>query len=145
MSLLQQIKIAQLKARKERNTIAVNVLTTLVGEAEAIGKNAGNRETTDSEVVALAKKFIKNIDETIGLIKEPAALNDLLCERLYVEQFLPKQLTTEELRATLEGLTNELNAHTLREMGKVMKVLKERYDGQYDGAAASTMIKGMLT
>lgn len=145
MSLLQTIKAAQLQARKDRNTIATNVLTTLIGEAEAIGKTAGNRETTDSEVVALAKKFIKNIDETISLVKEPSALNDLLCERLYVEQFLPKQMSSEELTVALKAISDELNAHTLRDMGKIMKVLKERYDGQYDGAAASTMIKGMLT
>jgi uncharacterized protein len=144
MSLLQQIKSAQLQARKDRATITANVLTTLIGEAEAIGKNAGNRETTDSEVVAIAKKFIKNIDETISLIKDPTAHGDLLLERMAVEQFLPKQLTADDLKFVLVELTNELNAHTLREMGKVMKVLKERYDGQYDGATASTLIKQLL-
>jgi uncharacterized protein YqeY len=145
MSLLQTIKAAQLQARKARDTIASNVLTTLIGEAEAIGKNAGNRETTDAEVVAIAKKFIKNMDETIALIKHPQALADLQRERSIVERYLPKQLTGVELIGILESLINELNAHTLREMGKIMKVLKERYDGQYDGATASALIKGMLT
>lgn len=144
MTLLATIKAAQLQARKDRDTIATNVLTTLVGEAGAIGKNAGNRETTDAEVVAIVKKFIKNMDETLALIKEPQAVADLQRERSIVAEFLPKQLTSEELRSTLEGLSNELDAHTLREMGKIMKVLKERYDGQYDGALASTLVKQIL-
>lgn len=144
MSILTQIKAAQLQARKERATLTVNVLTTLIGEAEAIGKNDGNRETTDSEVVAIAKKFIKNINETISLVKNPTAQGDLVLERMIIEQFLPKQLTSEDLRFVLVGLTNELNAHTLREMGKIMKVLKERFDGQYDGATASALMKEIL-
>jgi uncharacterized protein YqeY len=145
MSLLQTIKAAQLQARKDRNTIATNVLTTLIGEAEAIGKTAGNRETTDSEVVALAKKFIKGVDETLGLVKHPDAVTGLQAERALLTQFLPKQMSSEELTVALKAISDELNAHTLRDMGKIMKVLKERYDGQYDGAAASTTIKGMLT
>lgn len=144
MSLLNDIKAAQLKARKNRDLIAANVLTTLIGEAVAIGKNDGNRETTDNEVVALIKKFIKNMDETIAAIKHPQAIADLQYERAVIEQYLPQQLTTVQLLDIIKGLTDELNAHTLREMGKVMKVLKERYDGQYDGATASTLIKTLL-
>lgn len=144
MSLLSNIKAAQLQARKNRDAIATNVLTTLVGEAEAVGKNAGNRESTDAEVVAVVKKFIKNMDETLALINQPQAVADLQYERSIVSQYLPQQLTSDQLKGILESLTNELNAHTLREMGKIMKVLKERFDGQYDGALASTLIKGML-
>lgn len=144
MSLLQQIKAAQLQARKDRNAIASNVLTTLIGEASAVGKNAGNRETTDAEVIAAIKKFIKGIDETLVLVKHPAAHQDLLVERDVLMAFMPKQITGDELKQVLIDLSNELDAHTLRDMGKIMKVLKERFDGQYDGAAASTLIKGLL-
>lgn len=144
MTLIATIKAAQLQARKDRDTIAINVLTTLVGEAEVVGKNAGNRETTDAEVVAVVKKFIKNMDETLALIKEPNAVADLQRERAIVAKYLPQQLTSEQLKGILESLANELNAHTLRDMGKIMKVLKERFDGQYDGALASTLIKALL-
>lgn len=144
MSLLQQIKTAQLTARKARDETASLVLTTLIGEAEAIGKNAGNRPTTDSEVVALVKKFIKNIDETLGLIKQSDAAVGLERERAVLSVYLPTQMTSEQLRAVIAQLSEELNAHTQRDMGKVMKALKERYDGQYDGAAASALIKEVL-
>lgn len=148
MSLLQQIKQTQLQARKAKDAVTAASLTTLIGEAEMVGKNNGNREVTDAEVVAVLKKFIKNVEETWRLAAEHG--NHTTAERLHDEKllyssFLPKQLSNGELKQVLVALTTELNANTLREMGKVMKVLKERYDGQYDGAAASTMIKGMLT
>lgn len=147
MSLLVKIKSAQLQARKDRNTVAANLLTTLIGEAEAIGKNAGNRDTTDLEVVAVIKKFIKNINELVGVLQpgqSDIAIAQANTEKTLLEQYLPTQLSGEELKAVLVMISTELGAHTLRDMGRIMKVLKERYDGQYDGAAASTLIKVVL-
>ena len=66
MSLIQTIKTAQVAARKARDPSA-SLLTTLIGEAEMVGKNAG-REVTDQEVVATIKKFIKGIDETLKAV-----------------------------------------------------------------------------
>ena len=59
MSLIAQIKSAQLQLRKDRATVHAAALSTLIGEAETIGKDAGNREVTDAELTALLKKFIK--------------------------------------------------------------------------------------
>jgi hypothetical protein len=58
---MEQIKAKQIAARKSGSADA-GLLTTLLGEAAMVGKNAG-RETTDQEVVAVVKKFVKNIDE----------------------------------------------------------------------------------
>lgn len=145
MSLLSDIKFAQVTARKNRHTQAVNTLTTLIGEAEMVGKNAGNRDVTDQEVVTVIKKFIKGVDEMISLVKHPEANEQLQIEKRLLEQWLPKQLTSEQILEIITDISNKLNAHTLREMGKIMKVLKERFDGQYDGAVASTLIKSILT
>lgn len=146
MTVLTDIKAAQLQARKDRNAEAAAVMTTLIGEAVAIGKNDGNRDTTDAEVVALIKKFIKNINELLSVVAEGNPVwEKAVAERDILSAYLPKQLSADQLKGILESMTNELNAHTLRDMGKIMKVLKERFDGQYDGAAASALIKGMLT
>ena len=64
MSLIQDIKSASLVARKARETKKAESLITLYSEASMIGKNDGNRESTDAETIAVIKKFIKNIDET---------------------------------------------------------------------------------
>lgn len=147
MSLLQTIKAASLQARKERRTADAASLQTLIGEAEAIGKNAGNRETTDVEVVAVIKKFIKNLDELIMALRpgeSDIAIEQSTAEKAMLAAFLPKQLTTEELTHVIASIKVEISAGP-KDMGKILKLVKERFEGQYDGAAASTITKAALT
>lgn len=150
MSILQEIKQAQLQARKDRNAAHTAALTTLIGEAVAVGKNDGNRETTDAEVVAVIKKFIKNITDTIeAVMKAPDSssprLVSLYDERRLLQSFLPTQLTDEQLTEAVKSIAAELNATTPKDMGKVMGALKQRYEGQYDGSKASAAVKTILS
>lgn len=133
MSLMSLIKAKQIEARKSKDPLTSGLLTTLMGEAAVIGKNAGNRETTDAEVVSVVKKFIKNIDETVNaLTLHNKDTSTYLNERLVLEQFLPLQLT--EL-----ALTHLAEKHTT--MPEFMKFLKETHPGQYDGKMASAVAK----
>ncbi len=151
MSLISQIKAAQVRARIERS-VSASILTTLLGEAEMIGKNAGNRETTDEEVIGVAKKFIKNIDETIAVVERAdvtdattSVLTAIRNERAVVEQFLPSQMNDAQLRTAIQDVIGGIKtAGEVPNMGLVMKVLKQRFDGQYDGKAASTITKEEL-
>ena len=135
MTLIEQIKQKQIAARKAASAEA-SLLTTLLGEAAMVGKNAG-RETTDQEVVAVVKKFIKNIDETVSALSsrgQDAA--SFLAERSVLERFLPLQLT--EL-----ALVNIAQNH--KSMPEFMKFLKENHAGQYDGKLASIVAKNIYT
>lgn len=133
MSLLEQIKTDQVVARKLGDKTAASLLTTLLGEATAIGKNAGNRETTDDEVVSVIKKFIKNINETVtALVSRNEDASTYIAEREILERYLPKQLNEAELFKL---------AASQESMPAFMKFLKENYAGQYDGKLASTVAK----
>jgi uncharacterized protein YqeY len=152
MSLLQTIKTAQLQARKERLTTTAGLLTTLVGEATAVGKNNGNRETTDAEVVAVIKKFVNNITETIAVLEaqpESTARNDAIGKaktELYVLNFyLPKQLSEDELRAAVDAVIASSGASSIKDMGRVMQSLKDAHGGTYDGGAASKIVRERLS
>ena len=132
MSLMEQIKQKQVEARKSGDSSA-GVFTTLLGEASMIGKNAGNRETTDQEVIQVVKKFIKNIDETIKALAERGQNTaSFFNERAILEQFLPTQLN----EATLFKIAAKFST-----MPEFMKYLKEHHAGQYDGKLASTVAK----
>jgi uncharacterized protein YqeY len=134
MTLMEQIKTLQVTARKTGDSTA-SLLTTLLGEAAMVGKNAG-RETTDAEVVAVAKKFIKNIDETVtALNSHNKDASVFLAERKVLEQFLPQQLSEDALREIALRHTD---------MPAFMKHLKENYAGQYDGKAASAIAKSVF-
>ena len=137
MTLMNKIKTNQIAARKagalqEREA---SLLTTLLGEAAMVGKNA-NRETTDQEVVAVVKKFVKNIDETItALTTRNQDASAFMVERRILEQFLPTQLSGEDLGKIALDFTS---------MPEYMKHLKENYAGQYDGKVASTIAKAVF-
>jgi uncharacterized protein YqeY len=95
--LMNTIRTKQLEARKTNDVLA-GLYTTLLGEAQMIGKNDGNRETTDNEVISVVKKFIKNIDETVSaLTTRNQDASVFLKERQALEVFLPKQLNEPQL------------------------------------------------
>ena len=66
--LIEKIKHDQLVARKNRSTVESTLLTTLIGEADMVGKNNGNRDPFDEEVISVVKKFLKGVNETIDIL-----------------------------------------------------------------------------
>jgi len=142
MTLFERIKADQLASRKAHNALASSLLTTLIGEAAAIGKNAGNRDVTDAEVVALVKKFTKGMDDTLGFLggTNPEATAVVVAEKGILAKYLPLQLTELALRHAVTSII----ATEGNNMGKVMAALKSRYDGQYDGKMASAIVKELI-
>lgn len=136
MSLMEQIKRDQLEFRKQRQSVEVGVLTTLIGEASAIGKNNGNRETTDTEVIALVKKFLDNNNDTIKILIEGGQqekADNLLKENAALQVYVPKQMSEQEIRDAL--------ATCSKEIGKIMGHFKKSFPGMYDGALVSRLAK----
>lgn len=136
---MNEIREKQIAARKEKSEFA-SLYTTLLGEAALVGKNAGNRETTDQEVIGVVKKFIKNIDEmlvalTSRLDVNNVAISNAKFEKTLLEQFLPKQLTEDELKDM---------AVRRESLPDFMKYLKENYPGLYDGKLASAVAKSVF-
>lgn len=133
--LIERIRTQQLAARKSGGSFAA-ALTTLLSEASMIGKNDGNRPTTDAEVVAVVKKFIKNLDETIQAIESRGGLaTPQITERAFLSTFLPQQLTEVDLRDI---------AIMYSSLPEFMKRLKDIYPGQYDGKLASMVGKSVF-
>ena len=146
MSLMETLRAKQLEARKNRNEIETNLLTTLVAEAAAKGKAAGNRESTDEEVVATIKKFLNGVNETLAAlaVSSDGRVKVASIEKEILESFLPKQLSEDELRIAITGIVNTLPEKNAKAMGKVMAELKANFAGLYDGAMASKLVKELL-
>ena len=144
MSLLHKIKDDSLTARKDRDVIKSALLTTLYSEAAMVGKNNGNNETTDAEVIAVVKKFIKGNDEVIQNVTDQARHEIALHEKALLLAYLPKQLSDDELRVIVGALVETLTDRSIKQTGKIVAELKAKYSGQYDGAAASKIIKEFL-
>lgn len=141
--LIDLIRADALSARKNRETAKASSLTTLIGEAERIGKDNGNRPPTDDEVQALLKKFIKGITETQAVARE-AQRDALAAERALYESYLPAQVSGAELEALVRELVAALPERSPAAMGVVMRQLRERLNGAFDGGEANKLIRAAL-
>lgn len=144
--LLETINQDRREARKQGYPATATLLTTLYSEAQMVGKNDGNRDTTDAEVVATIKKFVKNIDETLKNLPETDPRYEAAkMEREVLSFYLPKQMTEEDLRTAIGEIITSKNLSTPKDMGIVMKELKAEFDGQFDGKAASQLARELLS
>lgn len=149
MTILETIKATSLTARKARDKAKADLLSTLIGEIQIIGKNDNNRAPTDVDCIVTLKKFIKNTEELFAAINSAPipfldAIQQCRNDKALLESFLPQQLSDCELQIAIDLTITELQATTIKDMGKVMKVLKERHGGLYDGGVASALIKQKL-
>lgn len=143
MSIVENIKKQSVQARFDRHSSA-SLLVTLLSEVQMVGKNAG-RETTDEEAIAVIKKFIKNNADTLSLVTDEIIHSNLNREIEVLEAFLPKQLNADELRfVILDILDHFEKTAQKKDMGSVMKKLKENFGGRYDGGIASKIIKELV-
>lgn len=142
MTLFEQIKADQLTARKSRNALASNLLTTLIGELTTMAKNDGNREVCDADVVKLVKKFNDGMEQTAQYCagNNPEGQATALAEMEIIGRYMPQQMSEAAVRAEIEKII----AVTGKNMGAVMAALKSQFAGQYDAEAASAIVKSLL-
>lgn len=139
--LLEKLKKESLQARKEKNEIKSNLLSTVLSQVKLIAIDDGHREPKDEDVIQVVKKFLKNIEENLKLGEE-GKLSQENYEQAKIEkeillEYLPKQLSEQELREIIQN-------SGAKNIGEVMKFLKEKYPEQYDGKLASKIAKELL-
>jgi len=142
MNTLSKIKENNLKARKERNKFLSGILTTLVGEIEIVGKNNGNRETTEAETLKVLEKFKKNTEQTCNLISDSKELETYIEEISIYESYLPQKLTEKELTELIKDIVSHDSDINI---GKVMGFLNKQYSGKFDGSLASSIARKLIT
>jgi uncharacterized protein len=146
MNTLEQIRADAIKARKAKATEA-KVLVTLLGEVETKSKTLpAGQAMNDGDVVAVVRKFLKGVDETLKLLdaaKAPDAVSYAKAERAALEVYLPKQMTEAEIETFVRGFVAS-KAPDVVNMGQIMGALKQEKAGQYDGRMASQVTKDVL-
>jgi len=143
MSILERMK-ADLNEERKGGGSNVAMISTIMAEIAAVGKNNGNRETTDAEAIVVIKKMVKNNKATIDMVNESQA-GPYVKENDYLQQFLPKEASKEEIAAYIEELVQEIGSPTMKDMGKIMGRIKERFNGNYDGKMVSTMVRQVIS
>jgi len=144
--MIAELKKAMMKAKMEHDTLKSNLLSTLIAEAVMIGKNDGNRETTEQEVLNIIRKFVKGLNENIKILEEMGKETaTALKEKEILESFLPKQLSSEEVENAVIEIVSTLPERSVKMMGAVMAELKKRHEGLFDGKSASEIVRKILS
>ena len=110
-------------------------------------RTASSVPDDDTVVVDVLQKMVKQRRESIDMFKnggrdELAAKEQ--AELDVIESFLPQQMSEDETRAAIEGIKAEVGAQSVKDMGRVMAVLKERHGTVIDMSKASGLVKAAL-
>jgi uncharacterized protein len=112
--------------------------------ARGLGDDGG---VSDAEVLGIMSKMVKQRQESARAYEEGGRLElaeKELSEVKVIEEFLPRQLSEQETEAALDAAIAEVDAQSVRDMGKVMAALKARYTGQMDFGRVGPMVKDRL-
>ena len=148
MSLEQQISKGIMEAMKAKDTVRLSALRNAkkyIIEAKTAGPEIA--ELSDADVLKIISKLAKQGQDSAAIFQEQNR-QDLAQEELaqvaVYQEFLPKQLTAEELTAEIRALIAETGASPMRDMGKVMGLATKRLAGRADGKEISAKVKELL-
>ena len=150
MSLKQQIesKLNEALKAKDKNTYpTLRLVLDAMKDAEIAGRSKGQKEITDSDITALLKKMIKQRKESCEVYKKAGRLELLENETKELEVisiFLPKQLSEEETKIICQEAIKSVGASSMKDMGKVMGVLKSKHADSLDFSKVSSILKEFL-
>ena len=136
-----------MKAKDALRLSAVRLIQTAIKDRDIAHRGAGKDPVSDDEILQILTKMIKQREESAKMYTEGGRAELAEQEKAEIEVirgFMPKQLGDDQVRAIITGLITETGAQGLRDMGKVIGLLKERYPGQLDFAKASGVVKDLL-
>ena len=150
MSLKKQIeeKLNEALKAKDKNTYpTLRLVVSAIKDAEIAARTKGQKEMSDSDIMVILKKMIKQRNESCEVYKK-AGRNELLenetKEIKVISAFLPKQLGEEETKKICQEAIKSSGASSMKDMGKVMGVLKSKHADTLDFSKVSSIIKELL-
>ncbi len=136
-----------MKTRDARRLSTVRLVQAAVKDRDIANRTAGKEPVSDEEIMRILAKMIKQREESAGVYEEAGRIELAQQEReeiAIIQQFMPEQLPETTVQELCKSVVQETGAQGLRDMGKCMNKLKERYPGQMDFSKASGMVKGLL-
>ena len=137
-------------ALKAKNTLRLGTLRLINAAIKDrdIALRVENREVVEADILAILSKMVKQRQESIKAYEEGGRLELALKEKdeiAVIEEFLPKKLNEEQTKKAVEEAINTVQATNIRDMGKVMGLLKSKYTGQIDFSFAGQVVKESLS
>ena len=147
MSIFNTIKSDMYNAMKAREKVKSNALRTALSKIK--DKQIEKREPlNDDEIIKVLRTIVKQRDESIKLYNDAGRVdladNEKL-EKKYLETYLPKMLSNEEVAIIVETAIKDLNANSVNDIGRIMPIVMKRGKGLVDGNFARQIIVSLLS
>jgi len=137
-----------LKAKDTRRSATLRLIIAAIKDRDICLRGEGKEPVDDAGIIEILSKMIKQRNESIKAYEEGGRLELAEQEReeiAIIEDFLPPQLSDAELEAVSREAVTALEAESLKDMGRVMAQLKEKYAGQMDFAKAGAVVRKLLS
>ena len=151
MSLREKFQSELKQAMHSKNTIAtatIRLISAALKDRDIAARSKGNMEgIAEDEILSMLQTMIKQRKESITMYEKggrPELAEKEASEITVIEGFLPRQITGQELDDAIISVIDDEAATSIKDMGKVMATLRERYAGQMDFGAASAIVKQRL-
>jgi uncharacterized protein len=135
------------KAQDKRRVSTLRLIMAAIKDRDILNRGTGKDPVSADDISMILAKMIKQREESAKLYEEGNRLELAEQERAEIEiirDFMPKQLGESDIRNACTQVIDEVGAGGLRDMGKCMNALKERYAGQMDFSKASGIVKEIL-
>ena len=148
MNLFDTISEEIKKAMLAKDKVRLEALRGIKKEfLEAKTAKGANDELSDETVTAILQKMVKQRKDSADIYTaqgRPDLAEDEIAQIKVIQDFLPSQLTAEELEAAVKKIVAEVGATSMKDMGKVMGVATKELAGKAEGRAVSEMVKKLL-
>ena len=151
MEMRARVNSALKQAMKDKaaaRLATLRLINAAIKDREIAQRGDGEEvQVTDADVLAILGKMVKQRQESARVYEEGGRL-DLaereMAEMSVIEEFLPRQLSEDEVSSAIEKAVAETGANSIRDMGKVMGELKARHTGQIDFGKVGPLVKKRL-
>lgn len=137
-----------MRAKDERKLSTLRMVNSTIKNADIAARGEGKPPLTDADLLGVFQKMIKQRQESVELYDKGGRAELAAGEReeiAIISAYLPRQMSEDDVKAAISAAIAETAAAGMKDMGKVISVLKTKYAGQMDFAKASGLVKAALT
>jgi uncharacterized protein YqeY len=137
-----------MKAKEERKLSTLRMVNSTIKNADIAARGEGKPPLSDADLLSVLQKMIKQRQESIELYEKGGRAELAAQERdeiTVISAYLPKQMSDDDMKAAIAAAIAETGAAGMKDMGKVVGVLKAKFAGQMDFGKASGLVKAALT
>ena len=136
-----------MKAGDKAKVAAIRLISAALKDKDIEARGAGKGEASADEILGVLQKMIKQRQESIAIYdanNRPELADGERVEVAVISSYLPKQMSDDEVKAAIDKAVTETGATAVKDMGKVIGVLRAAYAGQMDFGKVSPMVKAAL-